>query len=619
MGDIWLLSTTVAKPKAAAGKAWEYGFRSRVTNVPHPAGSPNLIQRPIGYILADGRKGGIAMTRTLIVCSLTASLMALGAGANGVGDRVDNFKLLDQRGNSHELHYLSDMKAVVLMSHTSGCEAVAGDIERFEALAAEYADRNVEFLMVNADGPADRRALGEALRTPVLVDGTRIIAESLGFQAAGEVLIIDPANWRVVYRGGAKAGSALADFLAGREIAGDAEHPGACPLTFDRPRTGLTYTGDVGPILAANCVTCHREGGIGPWAMTGYPMVRGFAPMIREVIRTKRMPPWHADPVHGDFSNDRSLTAAEIRTIVHWAEAGGPRGEGGDPLQALDREWPEWPLGEPDVVLDVPAFDVPASGVVEYKYQYVRNPLDKDVWVRATDILPGDRAALHHVITTWTIPGRDENGRRRRGGLGGYVPGMVSTEFPEDTGTLLPAGSFIVFQMHYTPYGRAVTDSSRFGIYLHDEPPKHRLRTAVLANNKIRIPPHAKRHAETAERTFEDDVLLYSLLPHAHYRGRASEFRAFYPDGGEEVLLSVPNYDFNWQTTYLLAEPKVLPAGTRVVHRTWWDNSAQNPANPDPTREVPWGLQSWDEMLYGAIDFRVLGGGATEVAAAGPD
>ncbi|MCY3624062.1 MAG: redoxin domain-containing protein [Gammaproteobacteria bacterium] len=558
------------------------------------------------------------MTRISITFGLATCLMALTAAANGVGDRVDNFKLLDHRGDSHELHYLSDRKAVVLMSHTGGCEAFAGDIERFEALAAEYAEEDVEFLMINADGLTDRRDIGDEPQTPVLVDDTRIVGESLGFQAAGEVLIVDPANWQVVYRGGERADTALADFLAGRDIADGAGVPGDCSLTFDRP-ADITYTDDVGPILAANCVTCHREGGIGPWAMTGYDMVRGFAPMIREVIRTKRMPPWHADPVHGDFSNDRSLTTDEIRKIVHWAESGAPRGEGADPLATLDREWPEWAHGEPDVVIDIPAFDVPASGVVEYKYQYVRNPLKQDVWVQATDILPGDRSALHHVIVTWSIPGRDENGKRRGGGLGGYVPGMVAFNFPDNTGIHLPAGSFIVFQMHYTPYGKAVTDNSRLGLYLHDKPPEHRLRTAVLANTKIRIPPHSKNHAEVAERTFDRDILLYNLLPHAHYRGKASEFRAFYPDGTEEVLLSVPNYDFNWQTTYLLTDPKRIPAGTRVVHRTWWDNSEQNPANPDPTREVPWGLQSWDEMLYGAMDYRVLADDTVEVASAGSD
>ena len=559
------------------------------------------------------------MSKSSTLTALGACLAAMSASALGVGDRVDNFKLLDHDGNSHELHYLSDMKAVVLMSHTLGCDALIDDLAQFEALAAEYADQDVEFLMINADGLADRRAIDDQPETPVLVDGTRIISESLGFAAAGEVFIVDPGNWQIVYRGDANANAALADFLAGREVAGEGEAPNGCSLTFEREATDISYAADVGPILAANCVTCHREGGIGPWAMTNYNMVRGFAPMIREVIRTKRMPPWHADPVHGSFSNDRSLSTGEIRKIVHWVEAGAPRGDGEDPLEVMEETWPEWPLGNPDLVLDIPSYDVPATGVVEYQYRYVKNPLDRDVWVRASDIIPSDRSALHHVITTWSIPGRDENGRRQRGGLGGYVPGMVSSEFPDGTGSLLPTGSFIVFQMHYTPYGKAVTDSSRFGLYFHEEPPEHRLRTAVLLNAEIRIPPRAKRHSEMAERVFDRDVLLYSLLPHAHYRATASEFRAFYPDGREEVLLSVPNYDFNWQTTYLLDEPKVIPAGTRVVHRTWWDNSSQNPANPDPDREVPWGLQSWDEMLYGAIDFRVLADGSTEVTSAGSE
>ena len=398
---------------------------------------------------------------------------------------------------------------------------------------------------------------------------------------------------------------------------------GGCPLTFPRDDRHITYVDDVAPLLAANCVVCHRPGGIGPWAMTGYDMVRGFAPMIREVIRTKRMPPWHADPLHGQFANDRSLTADEVRTIVHWAEAGAPRGEGDDPLATLDTEWPEWQLGTPDLVLDIPAFDVPASGVVEYQYQLVRNPLDRDVWVRGTEIVPGDRAALHHVITTFRMPpkspdeegggrgdalGNSVDGRasRRGGGLGGYVPGMVAEVFPDGTGTLLPAGAVLIFQMHYTPYGKTVTDRSKLGLYFHDEPPRHRLAGAVFMNTDIRIPPNAKAHRDYAERTFKRDILVYDLLPHAHYRGKASEFRAFYPDGSEELLLSVPNYDFNWQTTYVFEKPKVLPAGTSVVHTTWWDNSAENPANPDPNREVPWGRQSWDEMLFGAISFRYL-------------
>ena len=554
--------------------------------------------------------------------SLAACLMVITAAtATGleVGDRVDNFKLLDHNGNAQELYYLADARAVALMAHAVGCDDFAARQARFQKLAATYGERGIAFLMLNSQPQVDRGAIASDI--PVLIDDARIVGESLGVAVAGETLLVDTSNWRLAHRGAADLDDVLDDFLDGNEIAASQELPANCSLDLRVESADITYVDDVAPILAANCVTCHRQGGIGPWAMTDYNMVRGFAPMIREVIRTRRMPPWHADPIHGSFANDRSLTIAERRTIVHWAQAGAPRGEGADPLAAEPRRWPQWQIGEPDLVLDIPAFDVPASGVVEYQYQRVRNPLPHDVWVRGTAILPGDRAALHHVITSFSVPsaeqeqggrtdalGNSVDGRasRRGGGLGGYVPGMVADVFPDNTGTLLPAGAVLIFQMHYTPYGKAVTDRSQLGLYFHETPPKHRLASAVLMNTRIRIPPNAKAHSDYAERTFKRDVLVYDLLPHAHYRGKASEFRAFYPDGREELLLSVPDYDFNWQTTYVLDQPKMLPAGTRVVHTTWWDNSAQNPANPDPNREVPWGRQSWDEMLFGAIGFRYL-------------
>ena len=559
------------------------------------------------------------------LAATVAALVAVGASGLQVGDRVDDFALLDHTGQAHSLHYYTDARAVVLMAHSAGCSAFAADQARFEALAAAEGNEDVRFLFLNSNEAVARDAIASTV--PVLADRAGIIGDALGFRHAGDTLVIDTASWRLAHQGGADVQPALADFLAGRETGPGERSPTACPLAFpfaaERADAAPTYVNDVAPILADNCLTCHRAGGIGPWAMTNYNMVRGFAPMIREVIRTKRMPPWHADPLHGRFSNDRSLTLEETRTIVQWAEAGAPRGEGEDPLASYRHDWPEWQLGEPDLVLEIPPFDVPASGVVEYQYLRVKNPLTEPVWVRAQEILPGDRSALHHVITQFVVPGAAEDddevdalgnatGPRRRGGfasrgsLGGYVPGRVADEYPDGTGTLLPPGAIVVFQMHYTPYGKAVTDRSKLGLYFHDEPPKNALAGAVLMNTRIRIPPGAKRHSDTAERTFRRDVLVYDLLPHAHYRGTASEFRAFYPDGREELLLSVPSYDFNWQTTYVLREPKRLPAGTRVVHRTWWDNSPENPANPDPTREVPWGRQSWDEMLFGAISFRYL-------------
>ncbi|MEQ8860935.1 MAG: redoxin family protein [Pseudomonadales bacterium] len=555
---------------------------------------------------------------TAAACVWATSGLALGPG-----ERIEDFRLSDHQGQSHHLYYFGDAPALVIMVQGNACPEVREDVPRFRALRDAYARRGVEFFMLNANAGDGREAIAReanelGIDVPILMDQTQLIGESLGLTRTGEVLVIDPRTWTLAYRGAvdaAAAGDALNALLDGSVVAGTRTEASGCPVKFiarESAHGAVSYADTIAPMLLENCVSCHRPGGIGPWAMTDYNMVRGFAPMIREVLRTQRMPPWHADPAHGQFSNDRSLSADQTRTLVHWIEAGAPRGEGDDPLVAGVAPQPLWgPLGEPDLVIDIPPTEVPATGVVDYQYKYVTNPLDHDVWVRASQILPGDRAALHHVITRFGMletegPRKGRISRRGAGGLSGYVPGWVARDLPDGTGTFLPAGATIEFQMHYTTNGRPTVDESRIGIYFHDEPPEHRIQSMILANGRIRIPPHAPAHKESAERSFDTDVLVYSLLPHAHYRGKASEFRAVYPDGSEELLLSVPNYDFNWQTTYELAEPKRLPAGTKIVHTTWWDNSARNPANPDPDREVPWGQQSWDEMLFGAITYREL-------------
>ncbi len=554
----------------------------------------------------------------ILVC-LTLSSTAWALSPN---DRVDNFELLDQTGMSHELYYLSDAKAVVLMSHGNGCPVVRDAIPQFKAVRAAYEKQGVAFLMINSNLGDSREAIAKdalelGIDTPILMDETQIIGESLGLERTAEVFVINTSNWQLAYRGSpGELENTLDSLLAGEMVKVAKTQAPGCIIDFPEQarqdeHAQISYAEDIAPILIKNCVSCHRDGGIGPWAMSDYNMVRGFSPMMREVIRTKRMPPWHADPKHGKFSNDRSLSAKEIQTIVHWIEAGSPRGEGPDVLAEYRPEWAEWALGEPDLIIDVPPYDIPATGVVEYQFPTVKNPLDHDVWIRAGEILPGSRATLHHVITRFFIPdpnakGDQRFGRRGGGGLAGYVPGATGRVYPEDTGTLLPAGATIRFQMHYTPNGKAVTDRSRIGLYFHDQPPKYKLAGTALVNTKILIPAHSKAHTESKSQTMKRDVLLYSLLPHSHFRGIASNFVAYYPDGTEEILLSVPAYDFNWQTSYILAEPKLLPAGTKVVHSTTWDNSAQNPANPDPNRDVPWGQQSWDEMLFGAMSFRYL-------------
>ena len=558
--------------------------------------------------------------------ALALACVCLGAQAA----RVDNFSLLDHRGAAHELHYYSDAAAIVLIVQGNGCPIVRNALVDYRAISDAYAPRGVQFLMINSNLQDTRESIAKeadewAIPYPILVDETQLVGESLGLERTAEVIVIDPSDWRIVYRGAAN------DRLSYERQKAEAEHhylrdaleavlADAAPAVARAPAIGclmnlpgkeadhatISYSDTIAPLLQANCVECHRAGGIGPWAMSSYAMVRGFAPMIREVIRTRRMPPWHADPHVGVWQNDRALSIPERQTLVHWIEAGAPRGAGPDPLAQAAVPAPEWAMGEPDVVIDIPAFDVAASGVVDYQFHIVANPLDRDVWVRAMDVRPGVTEVVHHVLVGTTDAGGPveySNESLMNNYLGGYAPGVEPRVMPEGTGVFVPKGTALLFQMHYTPYGKAVTDRSRLGLYLHDEPPANFLRHSVVLNPAIRIPANAKAHVETAYFEFHREATLYTVLPHSHYRGKSSTFELLHPGGERELILSVPNYDFNWQLGYDFATPRLLVPGTRLIHTTVYDNSAQNPGNPDPSRVVPWGLQSHDEMLYGDFVF----------------
>jgi len=575
--------------------------------------------------VASGLELSLAVSLSLLVSHHAIALQS--------GDLVENFRLLDHQGASHELYRYGDARGIVILVQGNGCPIVRNVMPAFRELRDRYRQQGVEFLMLNSNLQDNRDTIAAEAKEfgydmSILKDSEQLIGEALDLKRTGEVFVIDPTNWSVVYHGAiddrvtyehqrprannAWLADALDDVLAKRPVAVANAPAKGCLINFPgksgMPQNmAVTYTEHIAPMLRDHCVSCHHDGGIGSWAMTGYDMVRGFAPMIREVLRTQRMPPWHADPAHGHFANDRSLRSEQIRALVHWVESGAPRGEGADLLAELNQTWPEWSLGTPDVIIEIPEQVIPATGTIDYQYPVIKNPIGRDVWVRAAEIIPRDHKSLHHIITYFGVLTADGKfDRARSGSLGGYVPGGKADVFPENTGIFLPKEAIFRPQMHYTTWGKAGVDRSRLGLYFHKTKPAHSLETTVFINSEIRIPPRTREHWEQAERTLDRDIWLYSLLPHAHYRGKASEFRAHYPDGREEILLSVPNYDFNWQTTYELKEPKYLPAGTRIVHRTAWDNSVTNPANPDPNREVPWGEQSWDEMLFGALTWRVV-------------
>ena len=541
---------------------------------------------------------------------------------------ADDFRLVDNFGLAQELRRLTDVKAIVLVAQLDGDKGSRKAAAALEALKLKHPD--VEFMMLNSslkDGRAGivAEAKSQGYSIPVLDDAEQLVGEQLGVTYAGEAYVIQPKTLRVLYHGpvdasGAKKkaggylGEALADITADRPIAvADAIGKGSAIAFPERAKQAqhqaISYVADIAPILEAKCVTCHQVGGIAPFAMSDYTKVKGFAPMIRETIRTGRMPPWHPDRTVGTFVDDHSLSQDQVRTLVHWVEAGAPRGEGEDPLTAVVHVAPEWPLGKPDLIIDIPAYTVPASGVVQYQYPTAPNPLTEGRWVRAATLMPGDRRAVHHILAGY-IPGPPKTGpasaSQWESSYGEYAVGGESFVVPDKLGIYLPAGGSMGFQLHYTPYGKEAVDHSRMGLYFYPkgEMPEKVMRHFVIANNMIELPPNTDKHEEIAYTKFPKDALLYSVFLHTHYRGESGHLEMIKPDGTRQMLINLPRYDFNWQRTYQFASPIKITAGSKLVATYLYDNSVRNTANPDPTKTVNWGDQSWEEMHYTSIYYQ---------------
>jgi mono/diheme cytochrome c family protein len=506
---------------------------------------------------------------------------------------------------------------VVIVTQANGDPGAASLAAALKAVKADYAARGVELFLLNSSLSDSREAIEAEVQrvgyaAPVLKDDHQLVGEQLGVTRTAQAYVINPRNWQVAWRGSAAALPAALDaVLAGRAAAAGAEGTGA-PIAFPAravDHTRISYARDVAPIIERACVGCHQKNGIGPMQLTSYEMVKGFGPMIRETIRTDRMPPYNAHPTVGEYKDSKELSPQEIKTLVHWIEAGAPRGIGPDPLAGKERVAADWPLGKPDLILDIPAYKVPASGVVDYQRPFSLNPLTEGRWIRATTVKPGDRRAVHHVLTGWMkeAPKTGQSSETQwRGSVGGYAVGAESNIFSGDVGTFLPAGGAVGYQMHYTPYGKESVDKTQIGVYFRKDVPKYRMRSVVVIDSSIEIQPNSGRHREVAYVEFPKDALLYSAFPHAHYRAYASDLWLQTPDGKKKLLLSLPRYDFNWQRSYAFAEPVKIPAGSRLIANYVYDNSKRNPANPDPTIKVTWGEQSHEEMLFTSVSFRWL-------------
>lgn len=573
------------------------------------------------------------MIKSRLMAAAGVSLAALALGYTAVGPawsvaaddglKADNFRLTTADLQSYELYPMADAAAVVIVTHAVGDDALRAMTGDLRALKSAYAEQGVEFLMLNSvPGEAriaiaeDAEALGVGM--PVMMDATQLVGEQLGVTRAGEIIILDPDTWRVAWRGGAQgAEAALGSVIADRPVT--VAQSAAAGRTIEFPAraqqatfANISYAGTIAPLIEEKCIGCHQPNSIGPMELTSYEDILGFAPMIRETIRTKRMPPFHADTTISSFHDDQSLTNDEIQTLVHWIEAGAPRGEGDDPLAGKTYAAPEWPLGEPDMILDVPAYTIPASGVVQYQRPFTPYTATEGRWLRAATFKVDQRQAVHHILTGYIAELPEGDGSYAPeslwgASLGTYAVGTEWAEAPDGVGTYLPSGGAIGFQNHYTPFGREVTDNTQVGLYFYDEEPDYIMRQTTIIDPTIVIPPGVERHVENAYLTFPEDAILYGAFLHAHYRGSGSSLEILYPDGRREMLIAVPRYDFNWQRDYRFTDPVEVPAGSKLIATYVYDNSPRNPANPDPSETVPWGEQSWDEMLYTTLSYRWMG------------
>ena len=391
----------------------------------------------------------------------------------------------------------------------------------------------------------------------------------------------------------------------------------AAETTAGRP---VTFTKDVAPVIQKNCQGCHRPGEAGPFPLLTYAQARPWSKAMKEAVLMKKMPPWFADPHYGRFSNDRSLSQKEIDTIAAWADAGAPEGDPKEmPAPASFTEG--WSIPKPDVVFELPrAFEIPATGTLEYQKVIVPTGFTEDKWVQFAEARPDDRARVHHMIafvrepgSTWlkgAEPGvffvapkpKDDaadTSALPSDFLVGYAPGQPPEMLPPGQAKLIKAGSDLVLEIHYTTNGKASRDRSKFGLVFAKQPPSERVLTLSATNGKFRIPPGDPSYRVDAEFELGTTVKLSGLHPHMHGRGKDFEYRVVYPTGETETLLRVPNYNWHWQLWYTLANPLVLPKGTKIDCTAHFDNSANNPDNADPTKEVLWGDQSWDEMMVG--------------------
>ncbi|PCJ22404.1 MAG: hypothetical protein COA96_14530 [SAR86 cluster bacterium] len=613
------------------------------------------------------------VTLSLAFSAVITAFAATASAGERVGDfaLIDQSGALHHMAWYDDQKAVVLMPQAVGATDSASVEALQALMAKYEEQAVKFFLINPGLQTDREAVQQDIAALG--LDLPVLMDDAQLVAEMLKMSRLDEAVVYNPSSFEVLYRGPVQADMDQAIQQAIDGVKADLLTVSATGSMIEfanaSAHANLSYENDIAPIIAENCANCHREGGIAPFAMDSNLAVQGWSPMIREVILTKRMPPGQIDNKVGHkMKNEMNLSDEEMQMLVHWINTGSKVDGENDPLTAL--VWPDtkWSLGEPDLIVKVPPQSIPATGVVDYMDIPIDLGLEEDVWIRGSEVAPGAPAVLHHIITTVIppegapdfqkilmdilndLPQEKANSVRSKlfaaiasgeqpdigeifrevpeidvgaflgagGGdsasIAGYAPGNNISLNPDGVGGLLKAGSTLNLQMHYTTSGKEETDETEIGIYFYaeGEVPKERMSGGVGNAFTIAIPAQAKDHEMELVTYIPEEAEIYSLMPHMHFRGKRMKFTAVYPDGSEELLLSVPAYSFNWQLAHELEEPLRVPAGTKIVAVGAFDNSSQNAYNPDADSEINWGEQSWEEMFMGFYTWKNVDQGGSD-------
>jgi len=519
-------------------------------------------------------------------------------------------------------------KALVLVFLGADCPVANLYVPRLLELEKQYRSKQVQFLAIYPNENEDfDQVAGHAsdrdLPFLVVKDFGQRLATLTGVTRVPTVLVLD-GDFQLCYRGriddryGVAArkpkatredlAEAIAEVLAGKKVTVAETEADGCLLDQGRKqpaKTEVTYSRDVAPILQKQCQVCHRADQTAPFTLLSYEDAVKHASMIKEVTTQRRMPPWHADPRFGKFDNDRRLSRAEIDTLSAWVDSGMPRGDAKELPKPID--WPKgWAHGKPDLVISMPEeFEVPAAGVLDYKNWIIETNFTEDRWVQIAEGRPGTPSVVHHIVVYIMREGQ-------KGPIGpdgnlsilvGWAPGDLGLVCPPDTALRVPKGAKLRFEMHYTPSGKAIKDRSSVGITFAKKPPKYEMFISEFANTSIEVPAHSPHYKAEATFRFRADARILSFAPHMHWRGKDYRYEVIYPDGKKETLLSVPRWDFNWQNVYRFQEAIKVPEGARVHAVAHWDNSVNNPLNPDPKKSARFGLQTWEEMMVGFVAY----------------